>query len=285
MTGDREKSLAAGMDDHIAKPINPEELFATLLKWIKPRAQGDDTRSPDTEASLDPDVADSAGSQIPSTGEGIEDLPPSLAGFNLEAGLKRLQGNRRLYRKLLLDFGKGYREASDNIQHALMANDLKQVHALVHNIKGLAGNLSATDLHHAAIAMDSAVKKALSAGEPGQLDSNFSALEKSLDDALVSCRTLTRPDDEISNAAKENSVGSLPSDLARRTAERLHEAADLGDINDLKSVAEELKLKSESYTVFSDKITRLAENFDFDGIIKFADELESRTETGNSEPR
>jgi HPt (histidine-containing phosphotransfer) domain-containing protein len=276
MTGDREKSLAAGMDDHIAKPINPEELFATLLKWIKPMAPRDATRSLETETPPSPDVPDSAGSQIPSTGEGIEDLPPSLAGFDLEAGLKRLQGNRRLYRKLLLDFGKGYREASDNIHQALMANDLKQVRALVHNIKGLAGNLSATDLQQAATAMDSAVKKALSAGEPepGQLDSNFSALKKTLDDALVSCRTLARPDDEISDAARQDTAVALPPELARRTAERLHEAADLGDINDLKSIARELKSESESYTVFSDQITRLAENFDFNGIIKLAEELE-----------
>lgn len=276
MTGDREKSLAAGMDDHIAKPIDPEELFATLLKWIKPMAVGDDTRSLDTEGAGDPKVADAAGSQIRPAAEGIEDLPPSLPGFNLEAGIKRLQGNRRLYRKLLLDFGKDYREAAKNIHKALIDDDLKQVHAMVHNIKGLAGNLSATDLQQAAAAMDSAVKKALTDGEPepGQLASNFSTLKKTLDDALASCLTLVRPDDEKSDAAGENTAVSLPPKLARRTADRLHDAADLGDINALKSIARELKSESQSYTAFSDKITRLAENFDFDGVIKLAEELD-----------
>ncbi len=277
MTGDREKSLQVGMNDHVAKPIDPEALFTTLLKWIKPMSDRDDTRSLGTEASINSKVEDSDGSHIPSPAAGNDDLPPSLAGFDLEAGLKRLQGNRRLYRKLLLDFGKGYREASENIHNALIANDIKQVHSLVHNIKGLAGNLSATGLQDAAAKMDSSVKKALSDGElvPGQLDSNFSALKKSLDDALASCQTLARPEDEKSDISNENLVVSLPPDLARRTAERLHDAADMGNITDLKLIAEELK--SDSYAGLSEKITQLAENFDFDGIIKLAQELEART--------
>jgi CheY-like chemotaxis protein len=36
MVGDREKVLAAGMNDHIAKPINVEEMFATLARWVRP---------------------------------------------------------------------------------------------------------------------------------------------------------------------------------------------------------------------------------------------------------
>jgi CheY-like chemotaxis protein len=36
MTGDREKCLKAGMNDYVSKPIDPDELFFTLVKWIKP---------------------------------------------------------------------------------------------------------------------------------------------------------------------------------------------------------------------------------------------------------
>ncbi len=277
MTGDREKSLQVGMNDHVAKPIDPEALFTTLLKWIKPMSNRDDTRSLGTEASINSKVEDSDGSHIPSPVEGNDDLPPSLAGFDLEAGLKRLQGNRRLYRKLLLDFLSHYSNFADEIHQALASNDIEGVHGLVHNIKGLAGNLSATDLQKTATEMDSSVKKALSDGDlvPGQLDSNFSALKRSLDDALVSCQTLARPEDEKSDISNENLVVSLPPDLARRTAERLHDAADMGNITDLKLIAEELK--SDSYAGISERITQLAENFDFDGIIKLAAELESQT--------
>ena len=71
----------------------------------------------------------------------------------------------------------------------------------------------------------------------------------------------------------------MPPDLARQTAGQLLAAVDMGDITDLKSIAEALKSKSESYTVFSEKITNLAENFDFDGIKQLADELESTTKS------
>ncbi len=277
MTGDREKSLAAGMNDHIAKPINPEELFATLLKWIKPGADRDEYHPAGA------DIKDSEGPPLPSPEEARDELPSSLPGFDLEDGLKRMQGNRRLYRKLLVDFGNGYREASENIHNALIANDVKQVHSLVHNIKGLAGNLSATGLQAAATRLDSSLKKALSDGEllPEELDSGFEALKKALEEALASCQTLGRPDDKKAEMADENSAVSLPPDLARRTAARIHAAVDMGNITDLKLIADELKTQSASYAGFSEKITQLAENFDFDGVIALADELAARNGKGD----
>ncbi|MBE9545439.1 MAG: response regulator, partial [Proteobacteria bacterium] len=277
MTGDREKSIQAGMNDHVAKPIDPEALFTTLLKWIQRPADRENDQLPETETSKSSKVEDSDRSPLPFQADGNDDLPPSLAGFDLAAGLKRLQGNRRLYRKLLLDFANGYREASENIHHALIANDINQVHSLVHNIKGLAGNLSATDLQNAAAEMDSSVKKALSGEKlmPGQLESNLSAVKKALEEALASCQTLERSNNKKAGVTSGGSSVSMPPDLARQTAGQLLAAVDMGDITDLKSIAEALKSKSESYTAFSEKITHLAENFDFDGIKQLADELES----------
>jgi hypothetical protein len=68
-----------------------------------------------------------------------DDLPESLPGFNLAAGLLRLMGNKRLYRKLLFDFGANYRGVAGNIREAMSGKDFKQAHSLVHNLKGLAG--------------------------------------------------------------------------------------------------------------------------------------------------
>jgi len=42
MVGDREKALAAGMNDHIAKPIDVSHMFATLARWVRPAAAPDE---------------------------------------------------------------------------------------------------------------------------------------------------------------------------------------------------------------------------------------------------
>ncbi|GAJ05970.1 unnamed protein product, partial [marine sediment metagenome] len=57
-----------------------------------------------------------------------------------------MRGNKSLYRKLLLDFGTKYAGVAAEIRETLDAKDLKQAHSLIHNLKGLAGNLAATDL-------------------------------------------------------------------------------------------------------------------------------------------
>ena len=275
MAGDREKSLAAGMNDHVAKPIDPQELFATLLKWIKTPMSATRGETPETGETAGTGIKDADTSRHPVPDSGPDDLPSSLPGFDIQAGLKRLQGNRKLYRKLLLDFARDYRQASDDIYRALTAGDIKQAHGLVHNIKGLAGNLSADRLQEAATEMESAIKTALSAEEsaPGRLDSRFATLKAAFEEVLTSCRALGQPDGEKPDRPDSIPMVSLPPDLAGRTIAKLHDAADLGDIEGLKSIAEGLKSESDSYAGISDEIMRLAEDFDFDGVHRFADEL------------
>ena len=67
-------------------------------------------------------------------------------------------GNKRLYSKLLLDCGANYGGIADEIREALATKDFNQAHSLVHNLKGLSGNLAATDLQVATVEMEKLVK-------------------------------------------------------------------------------------------------------------------------------
>jgi two-component system sensor histidine kinase/response regulator len=99
MAGDEQKSIEAGMNDHVTKPIEPDQLFATLQKWIKPVPERAAVKKlPILDATFESDQA------VLNEYE----LPEFLPGFDLAAGLLRLIGNKRLYRKLLLDFGANY---------------------------------------------------------------------------------------------------------------------------------------------------------------------------------
>jgi len=281
MTGDREKSLAVGMNDHVAKPIDPRELFMTLEKWVRPAADREPARwspPPAPEKVSAGDTAKISSRSQPQTGG--DDFPQSLPGFNLAEGLKRLQENRKLYRKLLLDFADNYAATADEIHQALVAGDYSRVHSLVHNIKGLAGNLSATAVQAAATEMDGRVKQVL-AGKDLKIDPSdrlFTQLKNALSVALASCRDLNQAAAGDAPPAGEAPIPPMPVDLAQNTADRLRQAVDLGNISELKIIAAELKSGPDTYANFADTLHRLAEDFDFDGILKLADDMETQAQ-------
>jgi hypothetical protein len=70
-------------------------------------------------------------------------------------------------------------------------------------------------------------------------------------------------------------MSSVPPELAQKVADRINEAAEMGDVTQIKSIAEELKAESDAMAPFCDELIRLAEDFDFDGIQKIVLELDS----------
>jgi len=154
MAGDREKALAAGMDDHLAKPIDPDSLYEILQKWLK------------TEA-----LQSAAAPVQKETG-----IPfPEIPGMDTAAGLNRLGGNTTLYRELLLEFVSEYGDVTETIRKALKEEDMESARRIVHTVKGVSGNLSVTIIYEQAVQLEEAVKKEDSRGIETLLES-FSAL-------------------------------------------------------------------------------------------------------------
>jgi len=268
MAGDEQKSLEAGMNDHVTKPIDPDQLFATLQKWIKPVAG----RSVVQKVSV-PHAPAKADQVVPLE----EDLPESLPGFDLAAGLSRLRGNKRLYRKLLLDFGGNYGAVAGEIRKALAARNFNQTHSLVHNLKGLAGNLEATELQAAAVALEKLVKgQAAESAADKELNRKLTDLESALKRALGAVQTLCPMAKKKAIESIGYELSSLPPELAQRAADRITTAAEMGDVMQIASIAKELKCENDVLAPFCDRITQLSEDFDLEGILKLASELKSR---------
>jgi HPt (histidine-containing phosphotransfer) domain-containing protein len=267
MAGDEQKSIEVGMNDHVTKPIDPDQLFATLQKWIKPVAERAAVqRPPALDASPEP-------GQVVSD---EDELPVSLPGFDLASGLKRLRGNKRLYRKLLLDFGANYGDVADEIREALATKDFKQAHSLVHNLKGLSGNLEATDLQAAAVEMEKLVKgDQKETPSNNQLDQKFIELEKAINQALEAVQTLGLPAEEKILKPFAEWLAEIPEEKLKEIANRIKAAVELGDVTKIKSIADELKSESEAMAPFCDELIRLADDFDFDGIQKLVLKLNS----------
>jgi two-component system sensor histidine kinase/response regulator len=264
MAGDEEKSLGAGMNDHVTKPIDSDQLFATLKKWIRPSKKQAATRQPQTT----PERADLAQSA-----PDPEELPESLPGFELASGLGRLRGNKRLYRKLLLDFGARYTGIAAEIRAALDAKDWEQAHSLIHNIKGLAGNLAATRLQTAAVELEKLVKGEQKVASKKQVDPKFRELENAINHALEAVQTLGPPADEKPIEPSTEMLAEVPPEMVKEAAGRFKEAAEMGDVTQIKSIAEELKSQAEGFIPFCDQFSQLADDFDFDGILRLAEKF------------
>ena len=129
MEQDRTLCAAAGMNDFLAKPIDPSQLWETLLKWIKPR------RSP---------LAGGPPVPLPAAGEGT--IPAEIAGIDLALGLRRVLGKRPLYLSLLRKFLARHRADGEGIRRALEADDWDAARRLAHTAKGVSGNIGAAEL-------------------------------------------------------------------------------------------------------------------------------------------
>jgi len=261
MAGDEDKSLEAGMNGHVAKPIDPAQFFAILQKWIKPKEKHVQGQQPEIFVE-DPEAVQAMSDE--------ETLPESLPGFDLVAGLERLRGNKRLYRKLLVDFGTKYTETALGIREALDSKDFEKAHSLVHNLKGLAGNLEATDLQAAAVEMEKLVKgDQKDTPSDNLLNQKFRELEKAINQALEAVQTLGLPAEEKISGTSAEWLAEVPVELLKEVSDRIKAAAEMGDVMKIKSIADELKSESDAVAPFCDKLVRLADNFDFDGIQKF----------------
>jgi polar amino acid transport system substrate-binding protein len=267
MAGDEEKSLAAGMNDHVAKPIDPDKLFSTLQKWIKP--SGKRVHVQKSGVAFEQSESDKAVAAE-------DELPESLPGFDLADGLKRLQGNKRLYRKLLLSFASDYNTVANEIHQALDAGDFDQARSLVHNLKGLAGNLAATEVQSAAVNFEKLVKGAeKKTPSTKELRIKFSELENALDQALESAESLGVSDAESVGEPSTEALADIPPEVSQDIARRIRDAAEMGDVMTLNAIAEEIKDHSDSCKLLSIQMVRMAEDFDLDGIQKLADDLDS----------
>jgi CheY-like chemotaxis protein len=274
MSGDEKKSIEAGMNDHVTKPIDPDRLFTTLQKWIRPVAER--TAVPKSlAASGEPPVLDTPPEPDPVV-SGKEELPESLPGFNLVAGLARLMGNKLLYRKLLVDFGAKYTEAAREIREALDVKNFEQVHSLVHNLKGLAGNLEATDLQAATVGLEKLVKgQTEKTAFDKKMKQKFAELEDALEQALDVVQSLGPTDEKKTIASSQEAIAAVPPELIQKVSERLKKAAEMGDVTQIKAIAEELKSESDAMVPFCDELIRLADDFDIDGIEKIVLESDS----------
>ncbi|MEK1938971.1 MAG: response regulator [Pseudomonas sp.] len=158
LPADRERCLEAGMDDHLGKPLYPDQLWRTLAQWLR---VDNGASAQDSTVSATPDWL--------------------LPGVDLASGLRRVLGKTELYQRLLLKFAASQNDFSAQLRLALNQGAHDAAERLAHSLKGLAGNLGAVDLQTQAALLETALKDDRADEE---LEPLISELSHSLDSLL-----------------------------------------------------------------------------------------------------
>ena len=165
MAGDREVALNAGMNDHVAKPIDVKNLFEVLGRWI----EESDDREPKPVGQR-PAFEEAAGAAA-----GQPEEWPDLPGIDTAAGLARVGNNGRLYRSILEKFRQSQSDLPEQIERSLQSGERETAVRLAHTLKGLAGNVGAGRLQEEAGVLEAAIQSGQDVS--GELDAVRSGLE------------------------------------------------------------------------------------------------------------
>jgi ammonium transporter, Amt family len=144
LAGDRTKCIQAGMNDYVAKPVEPERLFAVISQWVKPVPT-----SAVAPASSPHQVAESQDAS----------KCQSLEGIDVRSGVNRMGGNIELYLRLWQEFIHRHADSSTQLRRSLRARQFEQAGHQMHTIRGVAGNLGAKELYETAKDIELALQR------------------------------------------------------------------------------------------------------------------------------
>ena len=143
---DRDRCLAAGMNDFLTKPIDPEQLLATLGRWITP-------------APAVPPVGEGHVAADTHTHTHIEpDTQAAIPGLDIATGLRLAGGKISLYRKLLGYFVTTQQDVIARIEAAFESNDHPTILRLVHTLKGVSAQVGAETVRSLAEQLERALR-------------------------------------------------------------------------------------------------------------------------------
>jgi len=175
LASDRAQSRQAGMNDHVTKPIDPDLLFCTLLKWIDPARLAGRPLPP-------PTVSQAAASHYDGGEDAARHAPlPAVPGIDWRLALDNVDGERGRLHKRAGSFVREYGPAPRQLREALGSGDLPRLQTLAHNLKSSAGYVGAFELAAAAGRLEAALRE----GQLERIGVDVAAVVTSLDTVLA----------------------------------------------------------------------------------------------------
>ncbi|WP_374361949.1 PAS domain S-box protein [Pseudoduganella danionis] len=244
MAGDRALVLAAGMRDHIAKPLDVDLMFETMARWIQPSGAAGSHVAPPRRA-------------YPNT---VSSVPASLPGIDVAAGLATTMQSEKLYRKLLSKFEKNQSQFELHFRAAQHSSDGRAAERCAHTLRGNAGNIGARTLQQRAALLE---QQCHGGADAGQIDA---ALQAVLDELALVLHSLRSMDDGASAAVSAApALLEVDAGVLQAASEKLLPMLEDGDPEAGQLWEEQHELFKAGYPEHWQRIEALLGDFDFEG--------------------
>jgi two-component system sensor histidine kinase/response regulator len=233
---DRDVCLAAGMNDHVAKPVAPDVLFSALARWLP-------SQPPPTAMLLAEATA----------------TPPELAdieGLDSHFGLQAVRGRVDSYCRLLNKFTENHADDFVRLRQTLAEGNTDEARRLAHSLKGVSATLGAVAIHRASVALEEAIK----AGQP------MAQIEPLIEDAAKVYASLREQLAKFEQAPRaSDGIGSAPATAA--LIERIRRELQLGEISVQELVIQQANTLRMVLGIRHPEFEGLVASFDFENAL------------------
>ena len=250
MQRDQDACMEAGMNDFVAKPIDPQQLLQILQRWLSAPTQPIPKKAGDAEAYF------------------------VIEGLDTQQALRRVMGKKEAYLSLLRKFVAVQADAGQRAAKALAVGDFSEIEMIAHTVKGLSGNIGADALQACADVLEQTAKEKR---ERQAVDAALGAFSSTLE------KTVTAIITTVPNLLKESTTsGYSMLALGRAKLTTLHSAlVELlknGDTTASDFLLEHQKVLEAALSEDFNIVQKMIEGFDFDGALEVLQRMESRDE-------
>jgi len=237
----RQACITAGMNDFIAKPVSPEDLYSTLIKWLP---ISDEKKSNSSKSVQDQNIDRALRKQL-----------GSIDGLELDVGLRYMHGDLACYLKHLQQLGSNHSEDRVHLKQLLKAGDFTDARRIAHSLKGNAATLGLPRLQTASSGLEQLLKTDVGQHNNEKISNLVDLIyieQKNINTAL--------------NSIQDTQVLPMPntdSFKAKQIIEELHALLKIDSIDAIDLFSESKEILKMALGEGVDKLSEQINSFDF----------------------